>query len=439
MKVGIIGGGAAGLAAAWKLVKGGHQVEVFERAPFLGGQASTFEVGGARLEKGYHHLFISDTYMVDLINELGLGGHMRWIESKVGWYSDGKIWDWVSPFDLLRFKPIPLTARLRVGVTAYYLQKQKDWHKYEGITAVEWLQKKVGRKGYEKIWEPMLRGKFGQAYDQVGMVWFWGKMATRVASRKGAFAKERLGYPACSFGQVFDTLGEQIQAKGGQVNCNSAVKRVVIEDGRAAGLEVEVTPGKAEARKYDAVIATTPSFIFTQLVQGLPKAYLDKLNSATYLSAVLAILVMDRPFTEKYWINIADRSIPFVALIEHTNFMPPSAYGNNHILYVSNYIGKESPFYTMPKEQVLDAYVPHLKKVNPAFDKSWIKEWHYWRENAAQPVIGTRYSQRIPELKTPVTGLYLANTTQIYPEDRGTNYSVRLGYQVADLMLKEQA
>ncbi len=437
MKVGIIGGGALGLAAAYELGLRGHQAQVFERAPFLGGQASTFEVGGGRLEKGYHHLFRSDKDIVNLIHELGLGPKLHWIESKVGLFHGDRVWNFASPKDLLTFRPLGLLDRLRLGLVTLYLQKTRNWRRFEGVTAREWLEKRVGRRPYQVIWEPMLRGKFGKHYDEVSMAWLWGKIYLRVSSRERIWAKEKLGYPIGSFGEIFDVLDRKIREMGGEVHISAGVKRVVMEDGRARGLEVE-TPGSApEVRQYDAVIATTPSYVFTRLVPPLPADYQKMLTGVTYLSAVLAILVLDRPLTSKYWLNIADRSMPFVGLIEQTNFVDPSLYGGKHIVYLTNYPATDEPIYQMSPEELLDEYLPHLPRINPDFDRSWIQEYHHHKVDAAQPIIGVNYSQRIPSNRTPIPGLYLANTTQIYPEDRGTNYSVKLGRQVARMVLED--
>lgn len=437
MKVGIIGGGALGLAAAYELGLRGHQAQVFERAPFLGGQASTFEVGGGRLEKGYHHLFRSDKDIVNLIHELGLGPKLHWIESKVGLFHGDRVWNFASPKDLLTFRPLGLLDRLRLGLVTLYLQKTRNWRRFEGVTAREWLEKRVGRRPYQVIWEPMLRGKFGKHYDEVSMAWLWGKIYLRVSSRERIWAKEKLGYPIGSFGEIFDVLDRKIREMGGEVHISAGVKRVVMEDGRARGLEVE-TPGSApEVRQYDAVIATTPSYVFTRLVPPLPADYQKMLTGVTYLSAVLAILVLDRPLTSKYWLNIADRSLPFVGLIEQTNFVDPSLYGGKHIVYLTNYPATDEPIYQMSPEELLEEYLPHLPRINPDFDRSWIQEYHHHKVDAAQPIIGVNYSQRIPSNRTPIPGLYLANTTQIYPEDRGTNYSVKLGRQVARMVLED--
>ena len=437
MKIGIIGGGAAGLAAAYELTKKGHRAEVFERAPFLAGQASTFPVGGGQLEKGYHHLFVSDTDMVDLIHELGLGDKLEWLESKVGLYYGGRIWDFSTPMDLLRFKPLTLAQRFRVGFWTFVLQKTTNWRKFENVTARDWIVAHMGERVYQVIWEPLLRGKFGEYFDQVSMTWLWGKIYLRVASRGKGLQKERLGYPMGSFGEVFDVLAQRVVEQGGQVEISAGVNRVLVEDGVAKGLEVQLEGQNPESKDYDAVIATTPSYVFTRLVPELPDDYRGLLESAQYLSAVLMILELDRPLSSKYWLNMADRSFPFVAVIEHTNMIDRSLYGGRHIVYFSNYPSRDSEMYRKRGDELLEEFIPHLKRINPDFDRSWILGYHHHKVDGAQPIIGVNYSQKMPDHRTPIKNLYLANTTQIYPEDRGTNYSVRMGRRVAQMVLDD--
>ena len=169
----------------------------------------------------------------------------------------------------------------------------------------------------------------------------------------------------------------------------------------------------------------------------MPDDYVAKLEGIDYLSAVLMVLVMDRPFTEKYWMNIADSDMPFVALIEHTNMINKELYGGKHILYISNYPSRDSHLYSMSGKDLMDLFVPHLKQINPDFDRSWVLEYHHHRLDGAQPIVGTHYGASNPDHRTPLDGLYLANTTQIYPEDRGTNYSVRMGVQVAQMVMDD--
>ena len=434
MKIGIIGAGALGLAAGYELSKKGHKVAFFERAPFLGGQASTFSIGGGRLERGYHHLFTSDVDMVDLIQEIGLGPKLKWIQSKAGFFYDGKIYDFVSPRDLLKFSPLPFLDRFRMGATLLYLQRKKDWRKYEAVTAKEWISKYAGKNVYERVWGPLLRAKFGTSYDQVSMAWYWGKVALRFASRKRGMSKEVLGYPIGSFGEIFDTLGDKIRAKGGEINLSTGVNRVVTEGDRATGLEVQ-SPGNASTiQSFDKIIATVPSYIFVRLISGLPDEYVKKLTYVKYQAAILIVLALKRHLSHIYWLTNSDPTVPFVAVIEQSNFVPEELYGGLHPVYLSNYLGRESPYYSMKGEELLEAYLPALKRVNPEFDRSWIEQWWYHREDAAQPIITTNFTQHIPDIQTPFENLLLANTTQIYPEDRGTNYSVRLGRLVAKMI-----
>lgn len=436
MRVGIVGAGAAGLAAAYELGLNGHSAAVYESAPFLGGQASTFDVGGARLEKGYHHWFTSDTDIVELTQEIGLGHQIRWVDSKAGTLWDGKIYDFVTPMDLIRFTPLSLVDRARLGLTMLYLQRQGDFRKYEGVTADEWLRRYAGQRCYDVFWGPMMRGKFGEEhYRDVGMAWMWGKAHTRMKSRDKSMVKEKLGYPIGSFGELFDVLADKVRDQGGEVHMSARVEQVDAGEGRARGLRVSLDGAAARREEFDAVIATTPSYLFPRLVDGLPDDYLARLTGVNYMAAALLVLVLDRPLSHVYWMNVADRSIPFVGVIEHTNLIGAEHYGGKHIVYLSNYLSADSPLYKMDRDELLAEYLPHLRKINPEFQASWIEESYHHRVGAAQPIIGVNYSERIPAHRTPIKGLYLANTTQVYPEDRGTNYSVRMGREVARMAM----
>jgi len=432
MRIGIIGGGIAGLTAAYELAKNGHDVAVFEKEAELGGQASTFPIGGTRLEKFYHHLFTSDRPIIQLINELGLSPRMRWIDSRVGLFHGGQVYDFVTPLDLLRFTPLSLPNRLWAGLVSVYLQRQADWRKYESITAKEWLERYAGRSVYNAIWEPLLRSKFGDSYDEVSMTWFWGKMRLRFGSRPKGMQKEQLGYMEGSFQLLIDELEKQIQEMGGEVYPDAPVERVVVEDGKATGLTFHVS--RFTVRNFDLIIATAPSFAFTEIVPELPSDYIKKLRHVKYQSALCLVLKMKRPLSHIYWMNISDPSIPFVAAIEHTNYMPPEVYGGKHVLYLSNYLSLDSPLFSLSKEALLQEYLPHMQRINPEFDLDWVEESWLFRDDAGQPIVTCHYSQQVPDHQTPIEGLYLANTAQIYPEDRGMNYSVHLGQKIASIV-----
>jgi len=434
MKVGVIGGGIAGLTAAYELIKKGHQVTVFERESELGGQVATFEVAGRRLEKFYHHLFARDVDIIKLVEELGLADRLLWLKSKVAFWHQGKIYNFVTPLDLLRFTPIGLIDRFRLGLIGLYLRWFREWRRLEGITAKEWITKYAGRRNYEVVWGPLLRSKFGQSADKVSMAWFWSKIHLRFGSRGRWMQQEQLGYIKGSFGLLTDALAQRILSSGGAIHTNSPVHRVVAEHERVVGVET----GRGEAlglHPFEAIIATVPSPIFLDLVPQLSGDYAAKLRQTRYQAAVCLVLILKRPLSRVYWLNISDPAIPFVAAVEHTNLVDRSAYEGKHVLYLSNYVDKDSTLYRASADELLATYLPHMQRINPEFEPGWIQDCYLFADDAGQPIVATNYCQRIPEHRTSILGLYLANTTQIYPEDRGLNYSVRLGINVSKMMV----
>ncbi len=429
MKVGIIGGGVGGLGAAHYLAERGHQVALYERAPFLGGLASTFDVGGGRLERFYHHLFLSDTTIIGLLDELGLGDRLVWKETKVGYYYQGRTYPFSTPMDLLRFTPVSLVDRVRMGMVTLYLQRVKNWQRFEGTTAASYMRKWMGRRNYEVVWEPMLKGKFTTYHDQVAMPWLWTKFATRVSSRDRTF-KEKLGYIRGSWGVLTDALEERIKQMGGEIHTSTSVTRILTEAGHVTGMVAQPQEGQPLQRPFDLVIATIPSFALPGLVD-LPQEYAARLQGVDYEGAIAVVWVLKHSLSPIYWLNIADRDIPFLLVLEQTNLLSPSEYGGKHIIYTANYVTREDRHWPMSAEEIVHEYLPHLKKINPDFDESWVEAYYLHKEPAAQPVVKVNYSQRIPSTETPIRGLWLAAMSQVYPEDRGTNYSLRLGLEVA--------
>ncbi|MBC8452995.1 MAG: NAD(P)/FAD-dependent oxidoreductase [Chloroflexi bacterium] len=437
MKIGIIGAGAAGLAAAYDLSSKGNKVVVYESAPFIGGQASTIPVGGSPLERGYHHLFTNDKAILDLMDELGVADAMRWYPSRVGTYTSGKVYKTTTPLDLLRLGAIPILDRIKLGLFAMRVKRIKDWRDLEDQTADYWLRERLGGMAYEKVWAPLLKGKFGDYYDQIGMPWFWSKIQTRFASRQGIRGREMLGYPDGSFDTIFDRLKSVIESKQGEIHISTPVEKIEVDDGVAKALIAKSPTGEQIREQFDTILSTVPSFSFPDLVE-LPDDYKKRLTDVHYLAAVVVVLELSQPLTDFYWMNIADPEVPFLGLIEHTNMLPKDWYGGNNVLYLTNYLDRTDPVYKMSQDELLDLYLPHLTKFNPGFDRSWIKKVHYNALSAAQPIIGTNYSKAIPDHRTPVKKLYLANTTQIYPEDRGTNYSIQMGRDLAATILGDE-
>jgi len=432
-RIGIIGGGYAGLTAAYELQKRGYAITILEKYGQWGGQAATLPLLGTRIEHFYHHLFGSDSHILGLMDELGIGDQLRWIESKVGWYHDGQVYDLVTPFDLIRFKPLNLVNRIKLGLMYLYLPRVSDWRRFEQITARDWNLRYMGQEIYDKFWGPLLRGKFGEMADQVSMTWLWGKIKVRGSSRQGAGAKEMLAYPQGSFEIITQALVDHLRAGGADLRLNQEVVGLMTAPDDPRRVTGVVT--KKETIPLGAVIATVPGYNFLEIAPPLlDDDYASLLRAVRYQAAMALLLVSKRSLSRIYWMNIADRTMPFVGVIEHTNYVPPSEYQGRHLIYVSNYLERDDPRFRMRADELFALYAPHLKRINPAFDAGWIEKKIVLRAEAGQPVITCNYSQRIPDHRTPFKGLYLANTLQIYPEDRGTNYSVRLGQTISRIV-----
>jgi protoporphyrinogen oxidase len=429
-QIGIVGGGYAGITAALRLAQRGHKVTLWERANQFGGQAVAFPVPGNHLEHFYHHLFQSDKEITALIHELGIGEKLLWLPSNVGYFADGKIFPLNGALDLLKLGIIPIHDRVRLGLVTAYLQRVRNWEKFEKVTAEQWLRRALGDRAYRRTLGAQLDAKFGKYQHDVAMVWFWGKIWLRTTSRKSPLDQEKLGYIKGSFNVVTDAIVAAARAAGADLNSGAAMTGLVpIDDGRW-----EVRFEDREATTVDAVVVTTPSPIMLRLAPMLPEEYKRKLTGLTYEAAAVALLQLDRKLSDIYWLNIADPDLPFTGVIEHTNFMPPEDYDGKHYVYLSKYMEPDHPYFSMPEDELIRTYLPYMKRINPAFEESWITRWWVFRERAAQPIVTLNYREKLPEHRTPLKNLYLANTSQIYPEDRGTNYSVRLGNQIADLV-----
>ncbi|MDO8615312.1 MAG: NAD(P)/FAD-dependent oxidoreductase [Dehalococcoidia bacterium] len=426
--VGVIGGGVAGLTAAYRLLQKGYRIHLFEAGPQLGGLVRTFEIGGEPIECFYHHLFSTDTAAIRLIGEMGLGDRLTWRPSKVGIFYGGRTYPFVTPLDLLRFTPVSVIDRVRLGLMGLYLRRQRDGSRFEGVTAKEWVRRFAGQRNLDVVWGPLLRGKFGELSDQLVMTWLWNKIHLRFASRgAGPAQREVLGYLLGSFGAWIDALIGRIRELGGTLEAGRPVQRIVSEGGRA-GVELD---GERTVF-FDAVVATVANKIFRRIAPPLPDDYAAKLEGVPYQDALCLVLTLKKPLSSIYWLNINDRSMPFLALIEHTNLIEPERYGGQHVLYVSNYLDKQSPLLKMSTDEICDLYLPHFRRINPDFDEGWINNRWLFHGPDAQPVFTVGAGARIPEHRTPAPGLYLANMSQIYPQDRGQNYSIVLGETIAE-------
>jgi protoporphyrinogen oxidase len=408
----VLGAGALGLTVALRLVQRGQPVVVIEREALPGGLAAGFELApGIWLEKFYHHLFRSDRRAIGLIRELGLEARLEWLAPVTATLRDGRTHRLDSPASLLRFSPLPVADRLRMGAALALLKAMPDPRLLEGRTAAGWLRRWMGPRAYGVVWEPLLRGKFGRAAEEITMPWFWARVHDRT---------QALGYLRGGFQQLYERLAERVRQGGGEVRLGTSVSSVRTD---GSGFIVETDAG---AERFDRVISTFAPRLTARLVPELPRAWRDRHDWGRAYGAHCLVLALDRPLTDVYWLNVNDPGYPFMALVEHTNALPPSDYGGRHLVYLGNYRPMDDPLMSAPKEQVLDEFLPHLGRLNPEFERSWVTGAWAFAAPFAQPIVTVDYREHIPPFATPIRGLWTASMFQVYPHDRGQNYSIAL-------------
>lgn len=408
----ILGAGALGLTVALRLAQRGEAVTVYERQPLAGGLAAGFELEpGIWLDRFYHHAFRSDRHLVGLIDELGLTERLTWHRPVTATLRDGKVHQLDSPRSLLRFSPLPIPDRLRMGATLGFLRALPSPERLEGKTAASWLSRTMGQRAYRVVWEPLLRGKFGDAADEIAMPWLWARIHDRTAE---------LGYLNGGFQALYDALARRIIALGGDLRLSTAVDAVEPVDEA-----IEVRAG-ANAVRFDRVVSTLPTRLTASLTPALPPEWRARHEWGRAYAAHCLILALDQPLTGVYWLNVTDPGFPFMALVEHTNMRSPAEYGGRHIVYLGSYWPMDDPRLGLSHAEMLERCLPALARLNPSFDRGWVTGSWSFTAPYAQPIVTTEYRDHIPPFVTPIPGLYIANMFQVYPHDRGQNYSIAL-------------
>jgi protoporphyrinogen oxidase len=420
----VIGGGIAGCATALRLAEDGFSVTLLERSPQLGGLVVSFSVGGTPLECFYHHIFPHERDIINLITSLGLGQYLEWHDSSTGVLTGGKIWPFTSPQDLLAFAPLPMQDRLKAGVGALRMRRVREWRDLDTIPAAEWLRSYCGEQACKVLWDPLLAAKFGPSWKTVPAAWMWGRVHQRNAARQGM--GEKLGYLRGGFKRLFDALDGELRRLGVDVITATSVDRIVVKDGQVRALETSEISIDADAVVYAGAL--------NGLERLLPAEACDpRWAEIGCLGVLCVVLELRKKVSEIYWTNVCDPELPFGGIIEHTNLVPPSDYGDRHVVYLSRYFTPDEDVARANPATEAERWVRLLCTKLPVSVDDIIAV-HPFRTPYAAPLVTLGYLERIPTIRGPVEGLYLTTTAQIYPQDRGMDEGVKAGYRTADVL-----
>lgn len=437
-RIGIIGGGLTGLTAAYRLVENGAAVTIFEASDRLGGLAAGCDLAGHNVEQAYHFLYKTDEYILALAEELGFADKLTFHKSSVSTYYDGTLYPMETPLDLIRFTPLSFVNRIRAGVSVLWLQKVKDWRPLSRVTALEWLRKNAGRQVTDVIWEPLLKGKFDRYYDKITMSWLWGRVLQRVDSRDAKLGGEALGYFEGGFKTVIDALEGPVRDAGADIRLKAPIAGLRHDP---ATNEVVVTAPDGSETRFDRVLATVPSNVLARLIPDYRKAdpdYFARIESIDYLDAAVLTFATKQKFTPYYWHNVNTPDAPFVVFLSLTNLVGSERFDGLNIYYIGDYIPAEHDYMSMPEADLKARWYGELKKMFPEFDPAQVTDDELTRMRNAQHIvdIGFEEDKLVPH-ETPCPGVLMCNFSQIYPMDRGTNYAVRDGNRMAEMLLKD--
>lgn len=426
MRVVIVGGGVGGLAAAYDLAIAGAQVTLYEATDSLGGLSAGFKIPRWEwsVEKYYHHWFASDRHILGLIDELGLSHHLVFPRPITAVYHEGEFYALDSALAVLRFPGLPVLNRLWMGIVIAYLKYVARWKPLEAVTADSWLRRWMGEKAYERLWKPLLISKFGDDYVDVNMAWMWARFKARTP---------RLGTFEGGFQAFIDTFADRVRNEGVEIHMRTPVQRIDINP--EGGLTVLLEDGTTHA---DQCLVTSSPAVMAQLAPGLPENYLNRLLAMKSMGAVVMILALKNRLSEKgiYWHSLPKNAgFPFLSLVEHTNFISPAFFSGDHIVYCGDYLVPDHEYFSLSKDQLLDRFLPSLKRFNPKFESDWVRDSWLFRTIYAQPIPELNHSETIPNVKTPTPGLWFASMSQVYPWDRGTNFAVEIARHTAAEML----
>jgi len=425
MKIAIIGAGYSGMVAALDLKKAGHDVTIFESAEYVGGLASGFKEPhwDWSVEKFYHHWFQSDSEMLGLIRELGLEDKVRFPRPLTVMLYKNKWYPFDSILKALLFPGLGFGLnKIRFGFVGLYLRLTNNWRALEKVTADEWMMKYAGKQVYEQMWKPLLIGKFGPYYKDVNMAWMWARIHARTT---------RLGTFEGGFQNFANLFAEKLREMGVKINLNAPIKSIKQDQASGAALSVD-------GESFDKVLVTSSPNLMAKLSPDLPENYLKGLLDLKSMGAVVMTLSLNQPLSKEgyYWFNVPkDEGYPFLALVEHTNFVPKENFGGDYIMYAGDYLELGHEYFTMSDDELLARFIPAFQKFNPDFKRDWVKKIWVYKTNYAQPVPLVNHSKNIPEIQTPIKGLFFASMSQVYPWDRGTNFAVEIGRKAARMML----
>jgi protoporphyrinogen oxidase len=412
--IAIIGAGPMGLMCAMELLDQGHQVDVYERDDRIGGMSASFDFDGLEIERYYHFICKTDFALFDLLKRLKLSDKLRWTDTKMGFFCAGKLYKWGTPTALLAFDRLSFIEKIRYGLHAMYAKGIKDWRPYDRIRATAWIRKWIGDHAYDVLWKSLFELKLFEYTENISAAWI-GTRIKRVALSRRSLMQETMGHLEGGSATLLRAMESYILERGGRIHLKSGIESVQTHEGAVSAIVVN-----GQSIACDTVISTVPIQYVPRLSKDLPADFLARIEQIKNIPVACVILKLKQPVSENFWMNINDDAIAIPGVIEYSNLTRT----NPTILYAPFYMPKTHPKWQHTNDQLIDEVIGYLSKLNPAFRPDWVLARHCHRYEFAQTICPPGFYDMLPAMTTPLRGLYMADTSYYYPEDRSINESI---------------
>lgn len=423
-KVAVLGAGVMGLACAYELLKKGYRVEIFEADSRVGGMSAHFDFKGLSIERYYHFICKTDYDLFAYLDEFGIAGKLRWVDTKMGYFYDGKLYKWGNPVALLSFPKLGLIPKLRYALHAFISTKRSDWSKLDNKEASRWIKKWIGNRAYQVLWEKLFALKFYEYKDNLSAAWIWTRIK-RIGLSRRSLMHEQLGYIEGGSETLLNCFQNEIERLGGRIHLGSPVEEVVVEQNRACGVKIN-----GEMKNHDIVVSTAPLPFVPKLIPSLPAADKAKYENIKNIAVVCVVFKLKRPVTENFWLNVNDERLRIPGVIEFSNLRPMES----SIVYVPYYLPRQHPKFSQSDEAFKQEARACLQLIQPQLADGDIIDIHVSRYRFAQPICPPDFMAGLPPIKSSIDNLFIADTSYYYPEDRSITESVRLGRKIAGMI-----
>ena len=430
MKTAVIGAGPMGLVCALELLEHGEQVEIFEHDDRIGGMSASFDFDGLAIERFYHFICKTDEPMFELLRKIGIADRLRWTDTKMGLYCNGRLYPWGTPQALLRFDQLGWIDKVRYALHVLFTKNTRDWRALDRISAVEWLQRWLGKRAYRLLWHRLFELKFYEYSGRLSAAWLGTRIKRIALSRRNLF-HESLGFIEGGSETLLQSLRAAIEGLGGKIHLKSSVQRIVTRENRIGGVVVT-----GQEHTFDRVICTVPLQYIPRLAPDLPEDFIARIRAIENIPVVCVVLKLRERLTENFWLNICDDSIDLPGVIEYSNLNPGAGPA---IVYAPFYLPRTHPKYARDNAAFIEEVLGYLPRLNPAFSRDWVLAVHCHRYDFAQTICPPGFYDMLPPMRTPIAGLFMADTSYYYPEDRSIAESAAVGSRLAEIALSRDA